>query len=101
MRRDWLLPGLLAGACALAGSPAGAQVAGGGTAAEPNQPGPRWPAQSGVAPSVEHLLGDPGGVRTGLENLGIYLLVDATTEFAANVSGGTRQGATFANQIGL
>ena len=48
-----------------------------------------------------HLLGDPGGIRTDLENQGIYVLLDFTPEFAGNVSGGNKQGATFANQVGL
>ena len=39
-------------------------------------------------PEVEHLLGDPWGVRSYLENLGIYLRLNATAEFAGNVSGG-------------
>jgi porin len=51
-----------------------------------------------VAPQVEHLFGDLGGVRTTLENRGIYLRLNATAEFAGNVSGGTKQGATSANQ---
>jgi porin len=37
-------------------------------------------------------------IRTKLENQGIYLTFDALTEFAGNVSGGVKQGATFANQ---
>jgi porin len=32
---------------------------------------------------------------------GINLQIDAVTEFAGNVSGGTKQGATFANQVGV
>ncbi len=36
-----------------------------------------------------------------LENRGIFLTLDALTEFAGNVSGGVKQGATFANQIGF
>jgi porin len=52
-------------------------------------------------PEVEHLLGDLGGVRTNLENHGVYLRLNATAEFAGNVSGGTQQGATSANQIGF
>ena len=52
-------------------------------------------------PEVEHLLGDPGGVRTTLENRGVYLRLNAIAEFAGNVSGGTQQGATSANQIGF
>ncbi len=51
-------------------------------------------------PPVEHLLGDLGGLRTNLENQGIYVLLDATAEFAGNI-GGSKQGATSANQIGL
>jgi carbohydrate-selective porin OprB len=51
-------------------------------------------------PQVEHLLGDLGGVRPWLENHGIYLLLDATAEFAGN-TGGVKQGATSANQIGF
>ena len=50
-------------------------------------------------PQVDHLLGDLGGVRTNLENRGIYLRLNATAEFAGNVSGGVQQGATSANQI--
>jgi porin len=52
-------------------------------------------------PQVEHLLGDPGGIRTDLANQGIYVLLDFTSEFAGNVSGGITRGATFANQVGL
>ena len=60
--------------------------------------------QNGMAfppPQVEHLLGDPGGILTDLANQGIYVLLDFTSEFAGNVSGGITQGATFANQVGL
>lgn len=59
---------------------------------KPNQP---------AVPSVEHLLGDWGGVRTRLGDLGIDVIVDVITEFAGNVSGGVKQGATFANQVGF
>jgi porin len=52
-----------------------------------------------VAPEVEHLLGSWGGVRTDLDERGIHLLFDATAEFAGNVSGGVKQGATSANQV--
>jgi porin len=58
-------------------------------------------AETNVAPTVEHLFGDVGGVRTKLEDHSIYLLLDATTEFASNVSGGVKRGATFANQVGF
>jgi porin len=63
------------------------------------QPSAQMPAQSGVAPSVEHLFGDWGGARSYLEDKGIFLSLDALTEFAGNVSGGVKQGATAANQI--
>jgi porin len=53
-----------------------------------------------VAPQVEHLLGDLGGVRTGLESHGIYLQFNAIAEFAGN-TGGAKQGATSANQLAL
>jgi porin len=59
------------------------------------------PTPAPATPQVEHLLGDPGGVRTALGNLGIDLTVDATAEFAGNVSGGVKRGATSANQIGV
>ncbi len=52
-----------------------------------------------VAPQVEHLFGDLGGVRTDLEQHGIYLRLNAIAEFAGNFVGGTKQGATSANQI--
>ena len=68
--------------------------------ASPQPPAPP-PAQSDVAPAVEHLFGDWWGARTYLENRGIFLTLDALTEFAGNVSGGVKQGATFANQIGF
>jgi porin len=55
---------------------------------------PAW-----IAPQVEHLFGDLGGFRTGLENRGIYLRLNAIAEFAGNVSGGLQRGATSANQI--
>ena len=58
-------------------------------------------AEKDVAHTVEHLLGDLGGVRTNLQNQGIYLLLDATTELAGNFTGGVKQGATFANQVGF
>jgi porin len=50
---------------------------------------------------VEHLFGDWAGIRTDLENHGVYFLFGATAEFAGNVSGGTKQGATSANQVSL
>ncbi len=63
-----------------------------------SQPADRMPAQAGVASPTEHLFGDWWGARTYLESRGIYLSFDALTEFAGNVSGGVKQGSTFANQ---
>ncbi len=54
-----------------------------------------------VPPEVPHLFGDWGGIRTDLESRGIYFSSGATAEFAGNVSGGTKQGATSANQVSL
>jgi porin len=62
-------------------------------------PVPNSPPQPGVAPNAEHLFGDWGGLRTRLENDGVFLSLDALTEFAGNVSGGVKQGSTFANQV--
>jgi porin len=52
-------------------------------------------------PPVEHLLGDWGGLQTQLAAEGVNIQLNALTEFDGNVSGGVKQGATFANQIGL
>jgi porin len=66
---------------------------------------PATPAQLPVPfynpPEVPHLFGDWAGVRPVLEDHGVYFQSDATAEFAGNVSGGTRQGATSANQVSL
>ena len=78
-----------------------AQTSSSGPAQNVTAPAPQMPAQSGVAPAVERLFGDWGGLCTKLENQGIYLTFDALTEFAGNVSGGTKQGSTFANQFGF
>jgi porin len=105
MKRIVTLAGLLAAVAA----PAVAQTSNGGpsqSVAQPSAPQPSapeasapMPAQSGVAPSVEHLFDDWWGARTYLESGGIYLSFDALTEFAGNVSGGVKQGSTFANQV--
>lgn len=52
-------------------------------------------------PQVERLFGDWNNPQTRLSQDGINIQVDALTEFAGNVAGGTKQGATFANQVGL
>ena len=52
-------------------------------------------------PAPAHLLGNWGGVRTYLGDLGVDLHLDYTTETAWNISGGRRRGADYAQQIGL
>ena len=53
------------------------------------------------APPPAHLFGDWGGVRSYLDNFGINLNLDYTTESAGNVAGGLRQGVDYAHQIGI
>jgi porin len=102
MRASAALAGLLAMS---ASWPAVAETGAGAPADNPTQQvahaGAPDAAQKGIAPDVEHLLPDWGGWHSGLADKGIYWVLDATTEFAGNVSGGTRQGATFASQVGL
>jgi porin len=88
--------GLAMGVC----RPSFAQTTNSGVGIGPSQQVAQ-PLQQSVAPSVEHLLGDPGGLRSALESQGIYLLLDGVTEFAGNVSGGTNRGSTFASQVGF
>jgi porin len=92
-----LLAGLAAASSAVAQTP----NSGGGIATNLGiaPPVTAVPPPAYVAPQVEHLLGDLGGIRSNLENQGIYLLLDATAEFAGNVTGGIKQGATSANQV--
>ena len=52
-------------------------------------------------PNPPHLLGDPFGLRRGLDAQGISFLLQLQTEFAGNVSGGLRRSAADDNQIGL
>jgi porin len=59
------------------------------------------PTQAIDAAPVQHLFGDWDGLQTSLLAQGINLQLNAVSEFAGNVTGGTRQGATFANQIGV
>jgi porin len=59
------------------------------------------PTQAIDPPKIDRLFGDWGGVQTELARQGINFQIDAVTEFAGNVSGGTKQGATFANQVGV
>jgi porin len=97
MKRIVTLAGLLAAVAA----PAAAQTSNSMASQSVVQPSAPAPTQADVAPSAEHLFGDWGGVRTDLENQGIFLTLDALTEFAGNVSGGVKQGATFASQEAL
>jgi porin len=90
--------GLALAVCVVA--PAMAQTSNSGVSLGPSQQVAQ-PTASPVAPQVEHLFGDWGGIRTDLGNMGIDVLFDVTTEFAGNVSGGVKQGATFASQEGL
>jgi porin len=95
------LPGYVVAALAAGWSSAAlAQNVNSGVSVGPSQ-NLAQPTATPATPQVEHLLGDIGGIRTSLGNLGIDLTVDATAEFAGNVSGGTKQGATSANQIGV
>jgi porin len=57
------------------------------------------PSAPPPAPTT-HLFGDWGGVRTYLDNLGIHLTIDLTSETAGNVSGGLQKGVTSPGQIG-
>ena len=59
------------------------------------------PTQALDPPPVEHLFGDWGGLQPTLLSSGINLQLNGVSELAGNVTGGTRQGATFANQIGF
>jgi porin len=68
----------------------------------PVSPPPQLVATQAIdAPPVDHLLGDWYGMQPYLLDRGINLQLNAVTEFAGNVGGGTRHGATFANQIGI
>ena len=89
---------ILASLLAVVAVQVAAQTSSSGIGLGAAQPAPLMQAQTGVAPVTEHLFGDWGGLRTRLENAGVYLSLDALTEFAGNVSGGTKQGATFASQ---
>jgi porin len=66
-------------------------------ASSPTQP----PTQAIDHAPVERIFGDWDGLQTDLVSRGINLQLNAVSEFAGNVSGGVRQGATFANQVGL
>jgi porin len=59
------------------------------------------PTRAVDTPPVERLFGDWGGLQPTLAASGISLQVGAIAEVAGNVSGGTKQGATSANQLGV
>jgi porin len=62
---------------------------------------PPKPIRAIDAPAVERLFGDWDGLQTTLLSNGVNLQLNALTEFAGNVSGGVKQGATFSSQVGL
>lgn len=90
---------------ACAGLKAAAQTTNSGVGIGPSrevaQPAKPGPTQAIDGPQVERLFGEWGGVQTRLVSHGINLQLDAITEFAGNVSGGVKKGASFANQVGL
>jgi porin len=57
------------------------------------------PTRAVDAPASERLFGNWGGLQDDLIRQGIGLRIDALTEFATNVSGGTHQASSFANQV--
>jgi len=65
-----------------------------------DEPNPA-PTQAIDAPKVEHLFGDWDNLQTTLLAHGVNLQVNAVSELAGNVAGGTRQDSTFANQVGI
>src|SRR5215469_16371044 len=72
-----------------------------GTGMQAAQPAPPAPTQAIDAAPVERLFDDWGGLQPKLQALGINVQFNALTEFASNVSGGTHNAASFANQIGF
>ena len=59
------------------------------------------PTKAFDPPRVDRLFDTWGGLQTDLARQGVNVQIDAVTEFAGNVSGGIKQGATFANQVGV
>jgi porin len=59
------------------------------------------PTQAVDAPRLERLLGDWEGLQPKLQAMGINVQLNALTEFAGNVSGGTHRASSFASQIGF
>jgi porin len=98
---------VLAGLLAVIGGTSGAaaQTTDSGATTPPSEqrshPAPPTPTQALDAPPVDRLFGDWFGLQPKLQSRGINLQLDALTEFASNVTGGTRHVATFANQVGI
>ena len=100
--RRWLALGLVILGLTASPGRAGAQNVNSGVSIGPSQELSQPPAaMSNAASSAETVFGNWGGTRSYLHNLGIEVLIDGITEFAGNVSGGAKQGASFANQVGL
>lgn len=59
------------------------------------------PTQAVDAPTVEHLFSGWDRTFNALAPRGVSFQLDAISELAGNVTGGTKRGATFANQVGL
>lgn len=59
------------------------------------------PAAAPVPASGDYLFGDWGGLRTELHNIGIDVGLDWVSEVAGNVSGGMKQGTTYAGQVAI
>jgi len=70
-------------------------------AQQPIDPATLPPTQAIDAAPADHLFGDWGGLQNDLIRQGIGFKVDAVTEFAGNVSGGTQRTSSFANQVGF
>ncbi len=92
------LAGLFAASIGVPVTPARAQTPNSGVSIGPSE-GLAAPNAPQAAPT-EHLFGTWGGVRTSLENAGINVIADWISEVAGN-TGGAKQGATYAGQVGL
>ena len=77
-----------------------AAAAGSAYAADPQpiDPATLPPTEAVDPPASEHFFGNWGGIQDSLLRQGIGIRIDALTEFAANVSGGTHEASSFANQ---